>query len=301
VARANPDASWLGDPLPVPDPPPPLPRTGSRALRVVGRVALWTLIAVGALRGVLPPASGPGAVVRPPGGQEQAAAVAAAFLREYLTVGDGRAGRRARLAPFLAVGVDVADAVRVQPAGAQYVDEVLPADVRPADGTLEVTVLAHVLEARAGQYRSGATLAFVVPVAMGAGSFGVSGVPRPTALPARPIPAPGRVEPPPELSGAASAAAERAVIALLAGDRHRLAYLGDGDPPEARALPPGWHGHGTAGTEVTGPPGALVAEVLVKASPPGGGASYLMPVRVSLVAGPEGPVVRRVDAGGPAW
>jgi len=301
VPRPDPDASWLGDPLPVPDPPPPLPRTGSRALRVVGRVVLWMLIAVGALRGVVPAASEPGAVARPPDGHEQAAAVAAAFLREYLTAGDGQAGRRARLAPFLTVGVDLADAVRVQPAGAQYVDEVLPAGVRAADGTLEVTVLAHVLEVRAGQYRSGATLAFVVPVAMGAGGFGVSGVPRPAPLPARPIPAPGRVEPPPELSEAAGAAAERAVTALLAGDRGGLARLGDGDLPEVRALPPGWHGHGTVGTEVTGPAGALVAEVLVRASPPGGGASYLMPVRVWLVAGSAGAVVRRVDAGGPAW
>jgi len=301
VPRSNPDAPWLDDPLPVPDPPPPLPRTGSRALRAMGRVTLWTLIAVGALRGVVPVASEPGTVGRPANGHEQAAAVAAAFLREYLTVGDGQAGRRARLAPFLAAGVDLVDAVRMGPATAQYVDEVLPAGVRPAGGTLEVTVLAHVLEVHGGQYRNGATLAFVVPVTPGAGSVGVSGIPRPASLPARPIPVPGRVEPPPELSGAAIAAAEQAVTALLAGDRDELARLGDGALPEARKLPLGWRGHATVSAEVSGPASALVAEVLVRASPPGGAAAYLVPVRVSLVVGSGGPVVRRVDAGGPAW
>ena len=301
MPRPNPAAIWLDDPLPVPDPPPPLPGAGSRMLRIVGRVVLWTLIAVGALRGVTPDAPQPAVAARPAVGHEQAAAVAAAFLREYLTVGDGQAGRRARLAPFLAAGVDLADGVRIVPASAQYVDEVLPAGVRLADGTLEVTVLAHVLEVRAGQYRDGVTLAFVVPVVMGAGGFGVSGIPRPASLPVGPVPARARVQPPPELSGAASAAAERAVTALLAGDRDGLARLGDGDLPEARALPPGWRGHGATGTEVSGPADALIAEVLVRASPPGGGASYLMPVRVWLVAGPGGPVVRRVDAGGTAW
>jgi hypothetical protein len=301
VSPSNPDASWLHAPLPVADPPPPLPRTGRRALRVAGRVALWTLIAVGAVRGVVPAAPAPSAVARPAGDHAQAAAVAAAFLREYLTVGDGQAGRRARLAPFLAAGVDLADAVRVGPAGAQYVDEVVPAGVRPAGGTVEVTVLAHVLEVRAGRYRGGATLAFVVPVVAAGGGLGVSGIPRPAPLPASPVPLPGRIAPPPELSGPVRVAAERAVARLLVGDREGLARLGDRDPPQARALPPGWRGHGVAGTEVSGPGGALVAEVLVRASPPGGGASYLLPVRVWLVAGSVGPVVRRVDGGGPVW
>jgi hypothetical protein len=268
---------------------------------VLARVALWALIAVGAVRGVGPAASGPGVAGGPPAGHEQAAAVAAAFLREYLTVGDGQAGRRARLAPFLSADLDVADAVQAGPGDAQYVDAVLPAGARPAGGTLEVTVLAHVLELRSGRYRSGGTLAFVVPMAEEAGGAGVTGAPRPSLLPATRLAPPGRVRPPAELSRAAGAAAERAVAAVLAGDRAGLARLGGGGVPEVRALPAPWRASGVVAAEVTGPADGLMAEVQVRARPSPGGASYLVPVRVWLADSSSGPAVRRVDAGGPAW
>jgi len=286
----------------MPDPPPPLPRAAPRALRVVARVALWGLVALaalGTLRGAVPARPGPPAAARPDDGHGAAAGVAAAFLREYLTAGDGQAERHARLAPFLAAGVDLDDAVRVGPGEAQYVDQVLPAGARPTGGTLEVTVLAHVLEVRAGRYRHGGTLAFAVPVAAGPGGFGVRGTPRPAALPVGTLAVASRVAPPPGLGRPAGEVAEQAVAALLAGDRDGLDRLGGGVLPEARTLPAGWRAGGTAGYRVTGHADALVAEVLVRASAPAGGATYLVPVSVWLAKGPRGLVVRRVDAGGP--
>jgi hypothetical protein len=49
---------------------------------------------------------------------------------------------------------------------------------------------------------------------------------------------------------------------------------------------------------VTGPPGAPTALVPVRARPPVGRASYLVPVRVQLAIGPRGLTVRQVDLGG---
>ncbi len=204
MPHQNPDVPWLDESLPMPDPPPPLPRAAPRALRVVARVALWGLVALaalGTLRGAVPARPGPPAAARPDDGHGAAAGVAAAFLREYLTAGDGQAERHARLAPFLAAGVDLDDAVRVGPGEAQYVDQVLPAGARPTGGTLEVTVLAHVLEVRAGRYRHGGTLAFAVPVAAGPGGFGVRGTPRPAALPVGTLAVASRVAPPPGSGG----------------------------------------------------------------------------------------------------
>jgi hypothetical protein len=70
------------------------------------------------------------------------------------------------------------------PAGvAQYADQVVPTGSSPVAGGMEVTVLAHVLQVRAGAYRDGGILAFVVPLAVRGGRVAVAGRPRPTALP----------------------------------------------------------------------------------------------------------------------
>ncbi len=105
----------------------------------------------------------------------QAEAVAAAFLREYLTVGEDRAARAQRLGQFTARGVDLRRSVAVPAGVAQYADLVVPAGSRSVVGGVEVTVVAHVLQVRSGGYRDGGTLAFVVPLAVRQEGIGVTG------------------------------------------------------------------------------------------------------------------------------
>lgn len=50
---------------------------------------------------------------------------------------------------------------------------------------------------------------------------------------------------------------------------------------------------------VAGAAGALSAQVPVRARPPSGEASYLVPVRVQLQPGPGGLTVRHIDGSGP--
>ncbi|HWD48087.1 MAG TPA: hypothetical protein VHM23_31005, partial [Actinomycetota bacterium] len=102
-------------------------------------------------------------------------AVAAAFLREYLTVGDDRAGRAQRLGRFAVAGIDPGGSVSVPEGMAQYADHVAPAGSRAVTGGVEVTVLAHVLQVRSDGYQDGGTLAFVVPVAVRGGRGRVAG------------------------------------------------------------------------------------------------------------------------------
>jgi hypothetical protein len=133
-----------------PEPPPPARPRGSRLLRTLARVILWSLIAVGALRGLVPsPVAGPGpAAPATPPGDRQAEAVAAAFLREYLTVGEDPAARVERLGRFTVAGLDLRRAV-LMPAGAvQCADHVVASGSRPTGAGIEVTVLAHVLQIR---------------------------------------------------------------------------------------------------------------------------------------------------------
>lgn len=162
---------------------PPWPRpVAAGVLRIVARTALWTLVALGALRGL---AAGPGppAATTPSTADGRAPAVAAAFLREYLTAGDGMAGWRARLRPFMAPGVEPGEAPRRRSGTSRYADLVVPAGTRPAEGGVEVTVLAHVVEVRAGRYRDGEVLAYVVDVTATAAGVAVSGPPRRAPLP----------------------------------------------------------------------------------------------------------------------
>jgi hypothetical protein len=177
---------------------------------------------------------------------------------------------------------------------------VVAAGSSPVVGGIEVTVLAHVLQVRSGAYRDGGTLAFVVPLAVVPRGVAVSGRPRPTVPPiasgvsgSRPQAAPTA------LSRPAGRVARRAVAAFLAADRATLARLGGGRPPPARPLAAGWHAIGVGGAEVTGTRGALAALVAVRMRPPTGQASYVVPVRVDLVAGPSGLTVRRINWGGP--
>jgi hypothetical protein len=282
-------------------PAPPAPGGGvvAAVLRVLARVLLWALVAVGALRGLLP--------VGPEHGQPadttaataaRASAVACAFLREYLTVGGETAGRAERLGRFTAAGVDLDGSVSLPPGVAQYADQVVASEVRPVDGGVEVTVVAHVLLLRRGGYRDAGTLAFVVPLAGGADGLAVREAPRPTGLPVatgrpagRPPPAPASVAP------AATRAARQAVVAVVARDAAALARLGGGVPPEVRPLPAGWGAARVGAVEVAGPAAAMTARVALRARAPAG-ATYLVPVRVRLEAGPRGVLVRQVDAGG---
>jgi hypothetical protein len=271
---------------------------------MVARVVLWGLIAagaVGAARGLLPipDRPGPGPAVDPP--DRRGEAVAAAFLREYLTVGDDPGARARRLDQFMVAGADLRGSVSVPAGVGQYVDHVVAAGSRSVAGGFEVTVLAHLLQVRSGAYRDGGTLAFVVPVAVLPQGVAVRGRPRPTGLPiAAGAALPGPRAAPTARSRPAGQLARQAVDALVAGDGTRLARLGGGRHPSTRELPAGWHAIEVGDAEVTEAPGALVAQVAVRVRPPTGQVSYVVPVRVHLTAGPNGLTVRRIDAGGPS-
>jgi hypothetical protein len=298
------------------EPAPPAHPRGSRLLRMAARIVLWSLIAVGAFRGVVPageraspaaPATqaAPAAPAAPasrssadPADDRRAAAVATAFLREYLTIGDDQAARAERLARYTAAGVDLRRSVSLPAGVAQYADLVVAAGGRQVAGGVEVTVLAHVLQVRSGAYRDGGTLAFVVPLAVGREGIAVVGRPRPAPLPAASGVSRSRPRAPAELARAAGGVARQAVVAFVAGDTATLARLGGGREPSTRPLPSGWRVLGVGAAEVTGPPGALTAQVPVRARPPAGHASYLLPVQVRLEAGPGGFSIGELDAGG---
>jgi hypothetical protein len=291
----------------------------------LARVLLWSLITVGAVRGLLPDQAGPTAgamrgllpghagpaatgaaatgqpptvAVEPPE-RDRAEAVAAAFLREYLTVGEDRAARARRLGDLTVRGVDLGRAVEVPAGVAQYADLVVPAGIRPVAGGVEVTVVAHLLQTRSEGYRDGGMLAFVVPLAVRREGIGVTGRPRPTAVPVGPrLSLPRSPAAPPSMSELAGRVAHQAVVALVSGDQAALTRLGGGRPPSARQLPPGWRAASVGPAAVTGPAGSLTAEVPVRARPPTGSVSYSVPVQVQLRAGPRGITVRRVDGGG---
>jgi hypothetical protein len=257
------------------EPAPPVRSRGSRVLRMAARVALWGLIAAGALRGVLPTAEHP---ARTPAGQPadpRIEAVATAFLREYLTVGDDRAARARRLSQFTVAGTELQGSVSVPAGVAQYVDHVVAAGSSPVAGGIEVTVLAHVLQVRSGAYRDSGTLAFVVPLAMLPRGVAVRGRPRPTVLPIASGTSPTYPRAAPaSLSRPAGRVARRAVAAFVAADSRTLTRLGGGRPPAARPFPAGWHAIGVVGgAEVTGTRGVLAAQVAVRVRPPTGQAS----------------------------
>jgi hypothetical protein len=293
------------------DPAPPARPRGSRALRAVARVLLWSLLAVGALRGLLPvPERPPPAATTRPADTRPAEAVAAAFVREYLTVGPDQPARLERLGRFTAAGVDLRGSVSLPDGVAQYADLVVAASSRPIDGGIEVVVLAHLLQLRSGAYQDGGTLAFAVPLAVLPGGAVVRGRPRPVAPPI----ASGRSLPraraaPAELGRTARDVARQAVIALVASDRTTLARLGGGRPPSSRPLPSGWRAIRVGSAEVAEAAGSLTtreaggsltAHVPVRARPPAGSASYVVPVRVVLEPSADGLAVRMVDAGGSA-
>jgi hypothetical protein len=308
----------------VPEPAPPAHSRGSRLLRTVARVVLWSLVAVGALRGLLPatddlapwaaaPQEGRQAATTSGGSQDdrRAAAVAVAFLREYLTVGEDRAGRAERLRRYGVAGAELRGSVALPAGVSQYADLVVAAGGRLVADGVEITVLAHVLQLRSGTYRDGGTLAFVVPLVVRREGIAVRGRPRPTSLPvgsglsiSRPRTAPARLSP------AAGRLARQAVVAFVNGDRATLARLGAGRVPATRPLPSGWRTLRIGAAEVAGPPatlaatsgagspGAVASIVPVRVRPPTGSASYLMPVLVHLGTSPRGLTVRRIDAGG---
>jgi hypothetical protein len=235
------------------EPAPPARPRGARLLKGLARVLLWSLITVGAFRGLTPDRAGPaqpgpatsGSATALPAEareQRQAEAVAAAFLREYLTVGEDRAARVQRLGQLTVRGVDLRRSVAVPTGVAQYTDLVVPAGSRSALGGVEVTVVAHVLQVRSDGYRDGGTLAFVVPLAVRREGIGVTGRPRPTTVPSGSrlsLPRPRTL--PPSVSQLARQVAHQAVVALVTSDKAALARLGGGRAPSTRPLPSGWH------------------------------------------------------------
>jgi hypothetical protein len=310
--------------LATPEPAPPARGRGAKLLKLLARALLWLLIAVGAFRGLMPvpsgppptrptpadsaaagsslPMSGPGSVV---GGSaessrhQQAEAVAATFLREYLTVGPDQAARAQRLSQLSARGVDLRRSVSLPAGVAQYADLVVPADSRPVAGGLEVTVVAHLLHLRSDVYADGGTLAFVVPLAVRREGVAVAGRPRPTSVPVASrlaLPRPAAV--PASMSKLAGRVAHQAVVALITGDKAALARLGGGQPPPTGPLPSDWRTVSVGPAEVTRTAGELTAEVPVRARPPTGPATYSLPVRVQLEAGSQGVAVRQIDGGG---
>jgi hypothetical protein len=289
------------DLLEPPEPAPPVRPRGSRMLRALARIVLWSLIVLGAVRGLHPaPAAAPGPELPAGGaGDSRGEAVAAAFVREYLTVGGDRAARDRRLAQFTVAGLDLRRSVSVPTSDNQYVDQVVVAGSRPLDGGVEVTVLAHLLHQRTDGYHDGGTLALAVPLTLRRQGVAVSGPPRPSPLPTAPGLVLGRPRAVPDgLSRSAGRMARRAVIALIAADTATLATLGGGRTPTIHRLPGGWKAISVGNAKVAAASGGLVAEVPVRIRPPTGPASYLVPVRVRLEAHPEGVVVREVDAGG---
>jgi hypothetical protein len=243
--------------------------------------------------------------------------VAAAFVREYLTVGQDRTARAKRLRQLTARGVDLRQSVAVPADVAQYADLVVAAGGRSVAGGIEVTVVAHVLQVRADLYSDGGTLAFVVPLAVRGDEVAVVGRPRPTTVPVASqlsLPDPPAVAP--SQSRAAERAAHQAVVAFVTGDEAELTRLGGGRAPSTRPFPSGWRVVSIGPGEVTGSTGivpeatggtrvpteatggtGVVAEVTVRARPPVGPASYSLPVRVELETGPQGIAVRHIDGG----
>jgi hypothetical protein len=296
------------------EPAPPARGRGAKLLKVLARTLLWSLITVGAVRGLMPAPSGPTptrsesagpaprAVVAGsagPSGHQQAEAVAAAFLREYLTVGEDRAARARRLSQLSARGVDLRRSVSLPAGVAQYADLVMPAGSRPVAGGVEVTVVAHVLHLHSDVYTDGGTLAFVVPLAVRPQGTAVAGRPRPTSVPVASrlaLPRPAAV--PASMSQLAGRVAHQAVVALVTGDKAALARLGGDRAPTTRPLPSGWRTVSVGPAQVMRTAGELAVEVPVRARPPTGPASYSLPVRVQLEAGPQGVTVRQIDGGG---
>lgn len=305
------------------EPAPPAQPRRARLFRVLARVLLWTLVTVGAARGLMPatenespassaragsasagPAGAAPAGATPAGpaeapGQHMARAVAAAFVREYLTVGEDRAERAKRLGRLTARGVDLRQSVSLPAGVTQYADLVVVAGDRPVPGGIEVTVLAHVLQVRSDAYTDGGTLGFVVPLAVGREGIAVAGRPRPTTVPVdsrAPLPRPPAV--PASLSQLAGRVAHEAVVAFITKDTAALGRLGGGRGPSIRPLPTGWRAVSVGPAKVTGPTGELTAEVPVRARPPAGPASYSLPVRVQLKVGPRAVTVRQIDGGG---
>jgi hypothetical protein len=139
-------------------------------------------------------------------------------------------GRAERLGRFTAAGVDLDGSVSLPPGVAQYADQVVASEVRPVDGGVEVTVVAHLLLLRSRGYRDAGTQAFVVPLVGGADGLAVRDAPRPTSLPV----AAGRPVGRPQVVPASVA------------------------PAAARAAPPGGGGGGRAGRLGAGVPSGWV-------------------------------------------
>lgn len=288
------------------DPPPPAP---DRRIRIVARVVLWTLIGLATFRGVLP---APAGTARPTSGTRLAAArapqesaqdpaamaTAAAFLREYLTVGEDRSERSGRLARYLARGVPVDDGVLPTRGVLQSADLVMPAGLRHEKNAVEVTVLAHLVQTRGGSAVDAGTVAFAVPLVEGAHGAAVSGMPRLAALPVDPTPIAQPAALATGLGRSVAGIAGQAVAALLNGDGSALLRLGGNVAPAVRSFPTGWRPIEIMRIRPSGPADMPSAEVLVRARPPVAGIDYLVPVRVSMSAGTAGPTVRAIDAGG---
>jgi hypothetical protein len=273
------------------------------------------LIGIAAIHGLVPsvtPGGGSGRASTPtrpylgareassaPAQAQAASAIAAAFLREYLTVDQERATRPARLKRYLARGVDLGGDVRAADDDvSQLADSVLPEHIEPLADGARVTVIAHLLQTRAGLEEDGGTVTFVVPLLSGPRGFAVSGLPWPAPLPVDPGLTTVIRALPIELARATAVPAGQAVAALLDEDLATLTRLGGGTPPKVRPFPSGWRPVRIAEIRPAGPPGTPTVVVDVRARPPVAGLEYVVPVRVSLRPGAGSQIVTEIDAGG---
>ncbi len=165
------------------DLPPPPREAAPRVLRLATRVVLWTGLAAAVAHAFLASPIGRG---QPPAEPGQAGAVAAAFVRDYLTAAADRAAWRSRLARYLAAGAEPGPMPRPPAGGTAYADQAWPAGTRAVPGGFEVTVLVHMLEVRPGAFRDAGTRAVLVRVRAGRRGVAVSGPPRPASLPVDP-------------------------------------------------------------------------------------------------------------------
>jgi hypothetical protein len=294
----------------------PTPHPPGQRMRLAARVALWSLMVIAAIHGFVPAllsADGPRATATstrlipderrdpdaPHQGQEQGGlGVAAAFLREYLTIDHEPAARPARLKRYLARDVDLRGDVSAADGVSQLTDSVVAEHVDRLPNGLNVTVIAHLVQTREGVPADGGTVAFVVPLLSGPRGFAVSGLPRPAPLPLDPGLSATVAPLPIELARAAANSAGRAVTAMLDADRSSLARLGGGTPPSMRPFPPGWRPLRIVDIRPAGPIATPTVVVDVRARPSVAGVEYLLPVRVSFKAGSGSQIVTEIDAGG---
>jgi hypothetical protein len=246
-------------------------------LRAVGRVAIWTVIGLLLIRGILAePAAQPPASSRPSAAVDPASsAFAVRFARAYLTDPSASA-----IAPFLAEGVRVGTGVPPQTESA-FVAQAEVSDAQElGDGRAVLTVACDLRDAR--------TLHLAVPIVRSeAGEVAALGAPSIVAAPGGP--GADSNERPQAIAGSDAAAIQGLVSKFIseyvsAGDQGALSYL---LAPGAAVLPLGGavQLQGISGVSQLGSGEGPRRSVLAAAriSDPASGAIYPVVYRLELV------------------